>query len=116
MATSTAAPPRTSTSQVRAHGDGGDAAHGGRLIEAGDVVLEWVAAQGLICLSEHGSGAALATDQASGRVVVAGAGALTLTPTGGNCLKLAAALPAGAKAVVSIRLPGLPPVQARIEP
>lgn len=101
---------------VLAHGDAATGAHGGTLIESGEVVLEWIGARNTICLSDHQSGAAIATDQAGGRLVVAGAGAQTLTPVDGNCLQYPTALAAGSKAVVSIRLPGRPPVQARLEP
>jgi len=101
---------------VLAHGDAATGAHGGTLIESGEVVLEWIGARNTICLSDHGSGAPIPSAQAGGRIIVAGAGAQELTPADGNCLRYPTALAAGSKAVVSIRLPGRPPVQARLEP
>lgn len=101
---------------VLAHGDAVTGAHGGTLIESGEVVLEWIGARNTICLSDHGSGAPIPSAQAGGRIIVAGAGAQELTPADGNCLRYPTALAAGSKAVVSIRLPGRPPVQARLEP
>lgn len=103
------------TGPAFAHGDAAGG-RGGVRIESGDVVVEWLAANRLLCLSDHDSGAVLSTAQAEGRVIVAGAGAQPLTATDGNCLQYASPLAAGSKAVVSIRLPQRPPLQLRLEP
>lgn len=107
------------TAFVHAHGAGHAARHGGKVIEAGDYTLEWVARENALYLGDH-TGADIPADGASGKIVaVSGSGkaTITLSPAGGNRLNLSAPLPAGnaVKAVISIALPGRAPLQARLE-
>lgn len=90
--------------------------HGGAMVEtASGFVLELTPRDNALYLYEH-SGQPLSVEGASGKVVATGGkGPITLTPVGGNRLNLAEPLPAGAKAVVSITLPGKAPIQARFE-
>ena len=93
--------------------------HGGQVVEAGDYVLEWVAKENALYLSDH-NGKEVSSEGASGKIIAVGGGnktTVTLTPAGGNRLKLSEPLPTGneVKAVISITLPGHTPVQARLE-
>ena len=91
--------------------------HGGAMVEtASGVILEMAPRDNALYLYEH-SGKPLSVEGASGKLVVTGGnGPIVLTPAGGNRLNLAEPLPAGAKAVVSITLPGKAPIQSRLEP
>lgn len=107
------------TAAAHGHGEGHAARHGGRLIEAGDYTLEWVAQENALYLSDHG-GKDLATEGASGKIIAVGGGkksAIDLIPAGGNRLNLREPLPTGAdvKAVISITLSNRAPIQARLE-
>jgi len=93
--------------------------HGGQVVEAGDYVLEWVAQENALYLSDH-EGKDVSSEGASGKIIAVGGGTkttATLTPAGGNRLNLSEPLPSGngTKAVISITLPGHAPVQARLE-
>ena len=90
--------------------------HGGQLIQAGVYVVEWVPADSAFYLIDHGE-AEIPTAGASGKVVaVSGSDKTTINvvPAGGNRLNLSEALPANAKAVVSVTLPERPPLQFQI--
>ena len=103
---------------VYAHGEH-PAHHGGQVVEAGDYVLEWVAQENALYLSDH-DGKEVSTVGAGGKIIAVGGSnktTVTLTPAGGNRLNLSEPLPSGngTKAVISITLPGHAPVQARLE-
>lgn len=87
--------------------------HGGTMIETADGTILEVTGDA-VYLYEHG-GTPLAAAGASGRIVVGGGAAIALEAAGDNRLKLAQVLPPGAKAVISIKLPGRAPIQTRLE-
>src|SRR5512143_3032866 len=60
---------------VQAHGEHA-ARHGGRVLEAGPYLLEWVAQENAFYLSDH-DGNEVATDGADGKVIAVGGGVKT---------------------------------------
>ncbi|WP_306603284.1 hypothetical protein [Azonexus sp.] len=99
-----------------AHEMHGQAMHGGIVAEAGHAQFEIVSKDGGVSVIVTNHGAPVASAGASGKLtVLAGSSKseIELKPAGENRLAGQGSLPAGAKLLISVTLPGKKPLQAR---
>lgn len=106
-----------SSAPAHAHADHGKPQYGGVVAEAGYAQFEAVARDGALIVYVTQHGVPLDTVGASGKLIVLAGTAkseIALKPAGGNRLGGAGELPAGAKLLFQIQLPGgKPMLQAR---
>lgn len=99
-----------------AHADHGKPQFGGVVAEAGMAQFEVVGKDGRITVHVTSHGASVQTAGASGKLIVLDGASKTeidLTPAGENRLQGAGKIPAGAKLLIHVKLPGKPALQAR---
>ena len=99
-----------------AHADHGKPQFGGVIAEAGNVEFEIVARDGRIVVHASAHGAPVAMAGATGKLTVLAGGAkseIDLQPAGDNRLAGDGALPAKAKLLLTVQMPGGKTAQAR---
>lgn len=99
-----------------AHADHGKPQFGGVVAEAGMAQFEVVGKDGRITVHVTSHGTPVETAGASGKLTVldgASKSEIDLAPAGENRLQGAGKVPAGAKLLLNVKLPGKPALQAR---
>lgn len=101
---------------VLAHAEHGQAQFGGVVAEAGEAQFEVVAKAGQVTVHVSNHGAPIDTVGATGKLTALAGTAksdIELKPAGGNLLRGTGSVPAGAKLLIGVQLPGRKALQAR---
>lgn len=104
------------TAQVQAHAEHGQSQYGGVHAEAGEAQFEIVAKGGTVTVYVSNHGAPVDATGATGKLTVLAGTAkseLELKAAGKNLLQGAGEVPAGAKLLLNVQLPGKKALQAR---